>query len=125
MGTIRTDMSPYAAKFDGEDSYTVIDTRYRIRENPDPWQRENEPPRGNYVVEVQKYSGFYYYQAEVPTMRDALKYIADDVTSPVFIPSKTGGDLICRWCHEFRFDLYAEPRRTCNLCDPIIRGGMG
>lgn len=116
---IVTGTGPHEAQHrDG--AWIIVDPRYRIRENPDPWTLPGEGPRGNYVIETLRHAHFYYYQAEQPTLEDALAWIESDMkATSAFIRSKDG-DIVCRWCYERRLDIVQGGARACNLCQDYV-----
>lgn len=102
-----------------EGAWEIIDSRYRIRENPDPWARPGEPARDTYTVEAMMHKHFYYHLAEVETLDQAIEFIERDNASRVFV-TNTERVSACRWCHETLYDLFWQSARACNLCGPYI-----
>lgn len=103
-----------------EGGWGVVDNRYRIRENPDPWVLPGEEPRGNYVVEAMMYAHFYYYLTELASLDECLRYIQEDMESPVWQTNRFGL-AACRWCREEHYEIASGATRGCNLCDKETR----
>ena len=103
-----------------EGGWAVADNRYQIRENPDPWVLPGEEPRGNYVVEAMMHSHFYYYLTELASLEECLRYIQEDMASPVWRTNQYGM-AECRWCREEHWAIVQAGARGCNLCEKETR----
>ena len=103
-----------------EGGWAVADNRYQIRENPDPWVLPGEEPRGNYVVEAMMHSHFYYYLTELDSLEQAVRFIEEDMASPVWRTNRYRM-AECRWCREEHWAIVQAGARACNLCEKEVR----
>lgn len=101
--------------------YATLDDVYRIRLNPDPWQRPEGPLPPTWLVLRATYDPRYHQTIrEVRTFAEARTVIDADMAGAVFQPDKIDntGRPACRWCDTFREDVWTIQNVTvgCRLC---------
>lgn len=102
--------------------YATLDDVYRIKLNPDPWQRPEGPLPPTWLVMRATYDPRHHLTIrEVRTFSEARKVIDADMAGPVFQPDKIDntGRPACRWCDTFSQDMWMMHHVTavgCRLC---------
>jgi hypothetical protein len=104
-----------------DSEYATLDDVYRIRLNPDPWQRPEGPLPPTWLVMRATYDPRYHSTIrEVRTFAEARTVIDADMAGAVFQPDKIDntGRAACRWCDTFRDDMWTVMSVTvgCRLC---------